>query len=130
MIEGVDTFEEHFRSRVQATNPARKVMGMMDAQDWPPENVELESFYLLSLGENPSAEAQSSVMPVYIHTIQITWIITGSDLIASNRGRNRGDRYRTNLQMKKEILNGLYPYFADKVDISLNQGDGSIISTP
>lgn len=130
MIEAIDTFEEHFRSRVIALNPARVVAGVIDAMDWPPENVQLESFYLLSLGETPSQDAQSSVMPVYVHTLQITWLIAGADLDTTNRGFNRGNRYRVHMQMKKEVLNGLYPYFADKADVSLNQSDGSMIVTP
>lgn len=130
MIEAIDTFEEHFRTNVLAFNASRKVIGVLDARDWPPATIDQEAFYLLSLGEAPVAEAQSAAMPVYTHTVQITWIIAGADLLSSNRGLNRGNRYRVNMQMKAEVLRGLFPYFAEKKSYSINQANGSLVITP
>lgn len=128
MIDALDSFEEHFRRRVVTAFPTRKVMGIMDAQDWPPETVELEAFYILSLGDSPVAEAQSAAMPVYVETVQISWIVVGADINSSMRGRNRGNRYRANKQIKKELLYGLFPYFTEKKKFTLNPSSGVIES--
>lgn len=91
-----------------------------DAGDWPPKSVLFEALYLLYLGSKPITG--KSFWSVYIHTlshtVQWTWIVAGTDLTGSGMsgvvGRSRGDRYRTNLSIRQELLRATYPWFAQK----------------
>jgi len=117
MIYAVDTYFEYVAARMASVvNPNRRVVGVMDAMDWPPKTVLMESFYLLLLGERPmiGKEFWSAAIPVEVHTLQWTWIIQGGELTQGKVGRSRGDRYRTNMLMRQEILQGTYPWFCQK----------------
>lgn len=113
-----DSVDSHFRwvlSRMVTINPARQVFGIMNAQDWPPQQVRFESFYLLSLGEQPIGKSfDSASIPVLSHLLQWLWMVQGTDLKTGVVGRNRGDRYRIDAEMKGELLKALYPRFCQK----------------
>lgn len=119
-----DATDSHFRwvlSRMATINPKRQVFGIMNAQDWPPQQVQFESFYLLSLGEEPIGKSfDSASVPVLSHTLQWLWIVMGTDLQTGVVGRNRGDRYRIDAQMRAELLQALYPRFCEKQKWVLN----------
>lgn len=106
MIDVVDSYFEFLSAGIAAANPNRKVIGVMDAMDWPPKNVVLEAFYLLVMGARgiTGKGFWSSANPTYVHTLQWTWIIAGSDLTQGKIGRSRGDRYRTNMTMRDELV--------------------------
>ena len=91
---------------ILAINSARKIVGIMDAMDWPPKNVQNEAFYLLLLGARgiTTKGFWSSAQPTLVHTVQWTWIVAGSDLTQGKIGRSRGDRYRTNMKMRDELI--------------------------
>lgn len=119
MIDALDTLYNHFRTRMQTINASRVLKGYMDAQQWPPPNVEFDAFYLLSLGDMP-IDGQSIGDPIYTHTVQFTWLNQGSDVNSANDvlGANRGNRVRTNWQMKQELLQALWPFFDQKQELS------------
>lgn len=106
MIDCVDSYFQIMAQNIQLVNPARKVIGVSDAMDWPPKNVILEAFYLLVIGQRglTSKSMWSSAVPTYVHELQWVWIIAGSDLTAGKVGRSRGDRYRTNMIMRDELV--------------------------
>ena len=106
MIDAIDSYFQNMEKGLALANPSRKVVGIMDAMDWPPKNVQLEAFYLLILGARgiSSKGFWSSANPTYVHTVQWTWIIAGSDLTQGTIGRSRGDRYRTNMIMRDELV--------------------------
>lgn len=110
--------DSHFRwvlGRMATINPTRQVFGIMNSQDWPPQQIRFESFYLLSLGEEPVGKSfDSAAVPVLSHTLQWLWMIQGTDLQTGVVGRNRGDRYRTDGQMRSELLKALYPRSCQK----------------
>lgn len=127
MIEAIDSHYRWVKSRILALNPNRTVVGIVDAMDWPPKEINFESFYLIVLGSSvpqgmfsPTAMGMSTV-------VQWAWMIEGDDLTSATRGRNRGDRYRKHWTMLKELMNGLYPYFCEKKSWSAQQdGTGAI----
>lgn len=128
--DAIDTHYLAVRTRIKALNPARNILGMMSAQDWPPKDVFLEAFYCLVLGEVPLGKsADSASIPVVVHTLQWTWMITGTDIQTGVQLRSRGDRYRKHSQMKTELENGCYPRFAQKIQASVD-ATGNIIQTP
>lgn len=115
--------DSHFRyvySRMQTINPARQVLGVMEAQDWPPKQVRFESFYLLILAEITASESfASATVPVIQFVMQWVWMVAGTDLQTGLVGRSRGDRYRTDATMKGELRRALYPGYGEKFDWSL-----------
>ncbi len=126
----VDSHYLWVKTRIQALNASRKVIGVMSAQDWPPKNVETESFYLLVLGEVPlGKQADSASIPVKVHTVQWTWMIVGTDIQTGIQMRGRGDRYRTHFTMKGELENGVYPRFAQKQNVVVSAA-GALVAIP
>ena len=118
MLDAIDSYFEYVQARIIANNSNRKVIGVVDAMDWPPKNIQMESFYLMTLGEKPLTGKSfwSATIPVLNHTLQWTWIIAGSDLTSGKVGRSRGDRYRTNMTMREELLQANYPWWCEKKD--------------
>jgi hypothetical protein len=92
------------------------MVAVMDAMDWPAKPVSFENFYLLTLGQRPlGKEFWSGTVPVLAHTLQWTWMISGTDLRTGKVGRSRGDRYRTNMTMREELLGASWPWFTEKL---------------
>ena len=117
MLYALDTYFEYVANRMaNVVNPNRKVVAIMDAADWPSKQILMESFYLLVLGQKPIQDKSfwSSEISVYAHTLQWTWLIQGADLTQGKIGRNRGDRYRTNMTMREELIKATYPWFTGK----------------
>lgn len=114
-VDAKDSFWGYVRDRIQADNSARIVHGMMSAQEWPMKNVDFEAFYLLTLSETPiGKQGYSATVPIVFHEMQWVWVIKGADISAGKVGANRGERFRTNEQMKGELEQALYPYFCEK----------------
>ena len=125
MLHAVDSYFEYISNRMATVvNPNRKVVALMDALDWPPKTVLMEAFYLLTLGEKPiiGKSFWSAETTTVVHTLQWTWLIQGTDLTQGKIGRNRGDRYRTNMTMRQELIQASYPWFCQKQKWSV-QGD-------
>jgi Tol biopolymer transport system component len=115
LIDSIDSFYQYVRQRVQTVNPTRTVAGFLIAQDWPPPNVKLEAFYLISHGENPiGRQGFSPQIPIVSHMLEWQWIVLGQDVVAGQVGPNRGLRFRTHFQMKDELRQALSPYFCQK----------------
>lgn len=107
-------------------NAARKVHGIIDAAEWPPDKVDMEAFYCLFLSATPGKGTPAS--PLYTYKMQWVWLITGTDIQASQQQANRGDRYRTHLVMCEELRQGLYPNFGEKLVFSVDIDTGSLKS--
>lgn len=125
MLSAFDTLWSWYAQRMAAINPQRVLGGYMDAHDWPPKLVKFETVYLLSLGDTPGGVRSFSwTVPFYVTTCQFQWIVRGTDVSTFNQnlGSNRGDRVRTNWTMKEELLQALYPGFAQKELLTLNGG--------
>lgn len=130
MIEALDSHYLHVKNRVQSMNPNRKVLGIMDAMDWPSQVVDFEALYCLSLGEVPiDKQGDSATIPIVIHTVQWTWMILGTNVQAGVQIRSRGDKYRTNYAIEQEVLFGTYPRFTQKMSVSVDS-DGNLVVNP
>jgi hypothetical protein len=106
VIDAIDSYFKNIEVGLNLANPNRKVIGLMDAMDWPPKTLQLESFYLLILGARGITHKGfwSPAVPTFVHTVQWTWVVAGSDLTQGKIGRSRGDRYRTNMTMRDELI--------------------------
>lgn len=127
MIESIDSYFMMIRSRIATLNPTREVIGVLDAGEWPPENITPHAFYLLLLGSVEVRGGSTPSVPVYVHTLQWQWFVQGSDLTAGVRGKNRGDRYRIIMQMRNEIRIANFPRFTEKLIYS-PAADGQLTS--
>lgn len=121
MTPAIDSFYQYVKARVVAINSSRRFGGIMMAQDWPAPETQTESFYLLSLGEQPiGRQGYSAAIPILLYTLQWTWVIVGTDLTMELKGSNRGDRYRTLFTMKDELRKAMYPGFTEKKQIAIS----------
>ena len=136
MLAAIDSYFEFIQQGILLTNPDRKVVGIVDAMDWPPKNIQTEAFYLMVMGARGinGKSFWSSAIPVIVHTLQWTWVIQGSDLTQGKIGRSRGDRYRTNIKMREELLKATQrAWFSEKLDWSVQGNTPSgvaLVSAP
>ena len=128
MKDCIDTFFRYVKGRIIQKNPQRTVVGIVEANSWPPKNVDFSSFYLMLLGVSPNGGTISSTG--LAHLVQWMWIISGTDINQTQIGNNRGDRYALNMQMKEELEYGLFPYFCDKNTYTPIQQGNKIVATP
>jgi len=123
MIESTDTLWNYFTGRIATINPARLLGGYLDAQDWPPKQVDFDKFYMLVLGDVPlDEETFSWNVPFYETTVQFMWMNMGTQIsnYTNVMGKNRGDRIRTCYQMKQELLQAMFPGFTNKISLSVD----------
>lgn len=122
IIDAIDTYFSYVANRMNTiVNPQRQMIGCSDAMDWPPKNVIPEACYLLYLGARPITGKSfwSVEITTVVHTVQWVWLIIGADLTQGKIGRNRGDKYRTNMQMRDELTHATYPWFTMKNSYSV-----------
>jgi hypothetical protein len=76
----------------------------------------MNAFYLLDQGQRPITGKSfwSAAVPVIVHELQWVWMIAGSDLTQGTVGRSRGDRYRSNMKMRDELLQANYAWWCEK----------------
>lgn len=120
LSDATDSYFEYVAGRMATINPDRKMIGIADASDWPPKKIFFEAFYLILLGEKPlGKQFWSAEIPVLSFGMQWTWLIKGTDLQTGLIGRSRGDRYRTNMAMRQELLKATFPWFTQKLSWSV-----------
>src|SRR5205807_2215734 len=66
--------------------------------------------------------------PIYSHTLQWVWVVFGDDLAPDKKGRNRGNRYRVDLQIKDELVRATWPHFTPKFHLSTS--GSTLVATP
>jgi hypothetical protein len=119
-VDAVDSHYQYVKARIKTMNSNRLVMGMLNSQDWPPQGVKMESFYLLVLTDSPgSPEGSSLAAPLYAHNVQWVWLIAGTGTRQNEKASYRGARFRTNQAMKGELIYGLLPPMCEKQTWSL-----------
>lgn len=130
MIECVDSYFTWVRS--QFTVPDFKFGGVIQASAWPQLPAKEKTFYLLVLGAQPSRGQQngSRLIQLIEYTLQWTWFVIGTDTQAGQQSMNRGDRYRTSMQMQSALTAANFPGFTNKILLSVNPATGVITSTP
>jgi hypothetical protein len=114
MIDAVRSYYQYVKNRIVEYNSSRTVGGVVDAMDWPPKQVLPNTFYLLTVGDTTPKAMYSPFSMGEVSLLQWVWLVPGEDLTNSTRGKNRGNRFIINFQMKNELLIGLYPYFCEK----------------
>lgn len=128
-VDAIDSHYQYVKARIAIVNPQRVVAGLLDAQDWPPKEVKTDAFYLLMVADTSiGRQGYSAAVPIKFHHVSWVWINKGTDLQQGERKANRADRMRTMQSMKGELINGLFPNYAEKQTWALN-GAGVWIGT-
>lgn len=127
LVDWSDGVYNYVLNRIAAINPARQFSGIVQARAWPVDQATPESFYLLLGNEAPLRTPGHTPIsaPTYSEKIQWAWQIIGNDIPQNALQRNRGDRYRINFTMQQELLQGLWPFFFEKKQYSLDASSGS-----
>ena len=132
-IDALDSHWAYVTARIAVLNPARLFGQVVEAANWPFHQAVDSAFYM-SIGNRgkPSATVNSWQGPLYTYSVRWCWQIQGANLTQAEQAANRGSRYRVDLPMQTELLNGLFPGFCQKQMYSVAQGpSGSqFVATP
>lgn len=113
-IDVVDSYYQWVKGRVKILNSQRVFGGIVQARDWPFKEASTGQYYLLIEKDAPSPRIASWHSPVYTFSVRWAWLVMGTDLAPTDEAANRGDKYRINVPMQQEILNGCWPGFCEK----------------
>jgi hypothetical protein len=115
LIDTLDSFYQWILNNVSAINSSRKFGGIVDAKDWPPKVIKLEVPYLAILRDSPiRTKPQSFYAPLMGDLVEWRWTVEGDNIPANAQASNRGDKYRTNMQIMQELLSAHNPGYAPK----------------
>jgi len=118
----------------QPTPIAQPFGGVVNAADWPqqplvnPVTPEGTLFLLvINAVEVPSREVSTESQTLYQFQCQWVWVLLGSDIQNGQQGMNRGDRYRTNLQIIDNLNQSHFPGFTQQKDYAVDS-EGNVTS--
>jgi hypothetical protein len=129
LVDWSDGVYNYVLNRIATINPDRVFSGIVQARSWPIERAVPESFYLL-LGNETPLKGMPISAPGYSEKIQWAWQIIGTDIPQNALQRNRGDRYRINFTMQQELTQGMWPFFCEKLQYTLDASSGSPVLVP
>lgn len=137
MIETLDTFVMFVKAQLVAVSATVTINGVtgpqrvgevLEARDWPLTAPAQGAIYLLFQAANPLNQVGTQAQNLYEYHCQWVWLLTGQDLQANQQGANRGDRYRTNLQIMANLRNAHYPGYCPKKSYTADsQGNLTVV---
>jgi hypothetical protein len=138
LIDILDSYFLFTQSQMAAINAQVYINGaavaqpfgsILQARDWPLTEANEGALYLLILSANPVGGSVNQT--IYEFICQWTWLLIGTNLTYGQVGANRGDRYRTNLQIMSNLRQAHYPGFCQKKTITgVNQNTQAITQVP
>ena len=102
--------------------------GVINARDWPQTKPLEGCLYLLFLSASRNG-LQSKSQSGYEFSCQWVWILLGTDILASQQGQSRTDRYRASVQIMDNLHQANYPGFCRKLLYSAD-GNGNLSTIP
>ena len=90
--------------------------GVIFSRDWPLTEISEGSLYLLVLDIQPKGGTEGQILYEFI--CQWTWLLIGTNLSMGQQGSNRGDRYRTHMQIMSNLRQANFPSFCQKQSIT------------
>lgn len=136
MIDVLDTYFRYIKQ--QMTNNAAQVsingvltnqpMGqVINARDWPLTPPLEGALYLLFL--SATRIGGTEMQSLYEYVCQWSWYLIGQDIQPTQQTSNRGDRYRSNLQITENLRQANFPSFTQKNSFAVNNA-GALTATP
>jgi hypothetical protein len=136
LVSVIDSYASYVAARFQALNAQvtingttgpQQFGGVVTAQDWPQAPVIEGAAYLIVQKILP--RGNSKVQRQYLFLCQWTWLLIGTDIAANQQALNRGDRYRTDMQIMQNLKEANFPGWCQKIDYSVS-GVGVVSGTP
>jgi hypothetical protein len=112
MLEVLDTYYTYVYNQMQVLNAQQAFGGLAPARDWPQTTPQDGALYLLHLGSESLREGTTS-QELFIHYMQWTLFIIGTDLAQGQVGQNRGD-WRNHMTLQENLRNANYPGWTPK----------------
>ena len=128
MIDTLDTYFSYCKTQMALVNSSQRFGGVIMARDWPLTPPIQGALYLLFLSAVPQ-NAGTPSQALYEYFCQWVWLYIGTDIQQNQQAANRGDRYRSNLQIIGNLRQANYPGFTRKMTYSADS-QGNVTSTP
>lgn len=114
LADSLDTYYQYVAGQYAKINPARQLLGMVNAQDWPQAELVDGALYCLYLNSVEIPEQGTRAQQYFEHYLQWAWVFLGNDLQSTQVGLNRGSRYRSDLAVIEELRQAHFPGFCPK----------------
>ncbi len=130
MISVLDSYFHYVKTQMGVYAPSQRFGGVVLARDWPADPPIQGALYLLYLTSNPT-QLGTQAQNHFEYFCQWVWILIGSDIANNQQASNRGDRYRSNLQIMENLRQANYPGYTQKLQVaSVDQQTGVITYAP
>jgi len=133
-VDVTDTFYNYVSQKLAAqtipTSVPVKMMGLINAADWPQAEVVEGGIYLLYLTSVPIEEDGSRAQTYYEHYMQWAWLFLGNDLTSGQVGRIRGSRHRDDMAVVEAMRQAHFPGFCSKQFSTCDPGTGVVTFAP
>lgn len=129
IIDIVDSYHEHVRSKMAVVDAGQGFGGIINAREWP-LTPPIEGFLYLLFIEATPTDAGSEAQNFYEILCQWNWLIIGTDIAASQRAENRGDRYRRSMRIINNLRQASYPSHTRKNSHTPDPNTGTLTATP
>jgi hypothetical protein len=139
LIDAIDTYYEYVKSRmlrgvlnedgstaVAAINPAQQFLGYAGAQSWPPSDIVYNALYLIITNQDNQPKLGTLGNQMYRVVMQWAWLVQGTDLVATNTGQNRGNRFRIDQGIRDNLRQANFPQFCPMISIQQNSVSGQL----
>ena len=90
--------------------------GVVMARDFPLTEIAEAALYLCIIDIQPKGGTEGQILYEFI--CQWTWLLIGTNLSMGQQGSNRGDRYRTHMQIMSNLRQANFPSFCQKKTIT------------
>jgi hypothetical protein len=129
MISVLDSYYSFVKTQMGTVDTTQTFGGIVNARDWPQTQPVEGALYLLFIQAVPSPAIRSTAQVLYEFICQWNWYLIGTDIQPNREAANRGDRYRSTMQVSKNLRNANFPNFCQKYDFSVSPS-GAMITTP
>lgn len=128
LIDAIDSYYIYISQQMAIVAPSQKLCGFISARDWPltpPDTTGgLYLLYLRSIQLPKGTESQN----LFQYFMQWVWIVIGTDIQANQQAENRGDRFRSSMNVESNLRQAHYPGFTQKKAFSVAT-QGALSST-
>lgn len=137
LISAVDSYFSYVSAQLKALKATVNIKGslipqpmgmIVNAADWPQTPPQEGALYLLVIKTSP-AGIESQSQAGFDYHCQWSWIFLGTDILAGQQATNRGDRYRANMQLMKNLRDANYPGYCRKSEYTADT-NGNVTATP
>jgi hypothetical protein len=124
MIEAIDSYYSYIAAQMKLVDSTQLMGGIVAARDWPQTPTTEGALYLVYMQSLPKGGTESQVF--YEYFCQWIWLLMGTNIAATQTAANRGDRYRKEMSIEKNLRQAHFASYCPKLTHALS---GSLIIT-